>query len=299
MRPSPLIENIKTNLLRGNLDLAEQAYSQLWHILVVQKLKWNKELYEQLSVLGRQFMNIMNSAYSDVKKKAEQIYALINRARASLREGKKEQPFKLYSEIQEISNSIPNVFFEEKRIIERQIIDFYKEIRGTTDNELLKRVSDLIQEINRLIDNISISIRRNDITNAIVNYNRCSELYNQIPEGFFRHKNSAGMRLLDVYKSLSIYTEISILQKQIEQPPYKRAPESTPSKPVTAPAKANLKNAEAAPKSSLLKEKKEDAKKSIEKGLYNDAYRQIEEALKIEPNDTEAKVIFARIKTLQ
>jgi len=82
--PSPLVENIKTNLSKGNLEQAEQSYVQLWHVLMEQKLRWNKELYEQLSFLNRQFSSTLNYAYNEVKKKADHIYELINRARASL-----------------------------------------------------------------------------------------------------------------------------------------------------------------------------------------------------------------------
>ncbi|MBI2651964.1 hypothetical protein HYX00_00740 [Candidatus Woesearchaeota archaeon] len=310
LEPSPLVENIKANLSKGNLEQAELSYVQLWHILLQQKLKWNKELYEQLSALSKQFSSALNNAYNDAKRKADHIYELINRARAALKEGKKELPFKIYSEVQEINNSIPNVFFEEKKIIEEQIMDFYKELRNTTDNELVKRVSALMHEMNQLIDKINSSIRANDFINAIVNYNKCIELYNQVPEGFLRHKNSIGMRILEIYKGLSIYTEISNLQKQLnlQSSQFQQqiiAPNvHTQIKPdtignqnvfsQTVPAQTNTQT-----KSILLNSKKTSAKEKIKMGFYNEASRDIQEALQLEPNDAEAKAIHAKIKTLQ
>ena len=310
LEPSPLVENIKANLSKGNLEQAELSYVQLWHILLQQKLKWNKELYEQLSALSRQFSSALNNAYNDAKRKADHIYELINRARAALKEGKKELPFKIYSEVQEINNSIPNVFFEEKKIIEEQIMDFYKELRNTTDNELVKRVSALMYEMTQLIDKINSSIRANDFINAIVNYNKCIELYNQVPEGFLRHKNSIGMRILDIYKGLSIYTEISNLQKQLnlQSSQFQQqiiAPNiHTQIKPdaignqnvfsQAMPAQTNTQT-----KSILLNSKKASAKEKIKRGFYNEASKDIQEALQLEPNDAEAKAIHAKIKTLQ
>lgn len=296
---SPLFENIKANLSKGNLEQAEQSYVQLWHILMQQKLKWNKELYEQLSILSKQFSSVLNYAYNEIKRKAEHIYELINRAGAVLREGKKDIPFKLYAEIDEINNSIPNVFFEEKKVIQEQIMNFYKELRNTTDNELIKRVSALIQEINQLIDKINISIRANDMINAVVNYNKCIGLYNQVPEGFLKHKNSIGIRLLEIYKSISIYTEISNLQKQLNQ----QSQETQQMQKQTIPAKTYAQISPlqkyAPTKSMLLSAKKERAKRNIEKGFYNEASKNILEALQLEPNDAEAKAIHAKIKTLQ
>ena len=86
---SPLFESIKANLSKGNLEEAEEAYVQLWHLLMEQKLKWNKELYDQLSVLGKQFSGALSYSYNEVKRKADHIYELINRARAAIKEGKK------------------------------------------------------------------------------------------------------------------------------------------------------------------------------------------------------------------
>jgi len=293
--PSPLVENIKANLSKGNLEQAEQAYVQLWHLLMEQKLKWNKELYDQLAALNRQFSGTLSNAYKEVKRKAEQINELISRARASLREGKKEMPFKLYSEIEEISNSIPNVFFEEKRLIQEQIAGFYNELKNVTDNELIKRISALIQETNYVMDKITTSIRSNDMVNAIVNYNKCIELYNQIPEGFLRHKNSIGIRLLEIYKSLSISNEISNLQKQLSQ---------QASQPMQFQQRMPSSFAQASKpgfpsKSALAASKKERAKRNIAKGFYNEASKDIQEALQLEPNDPEARAIHAKIKTLQ
>ena len=313
IEPSPLFDNIKANLNRGNLEQAEQSYVQLWHVLTQQKLKWNKELYEQLSILTKQFSSVLNYSYNEVKKRADHINELISRAMASLKQGKRELPFKLYAEIQEISNSIPNVFFEEKKIVQEQIMDFYKELRNTTDNELMKRVSILIQGINQLIEKISASIRSNDMINAIVNYNKCIELYNQVPEGFLRYKNQIGIKLLDIYKSLSIYTEISSLQghlnqqqvqqqhmyQQQKQHQNQQPSQSQQSIPATSSAQANPMQTNAATASSLLSAKKESAKRHIEKGFYNEASKDIQEALQLEPKDAEAKAIHAKIKTLQ
>ena len=300
--PSPLVDNIKANLSKGNLEQAEQSYVQLWRILIEQKLKWDKEIYEQLSILSRQFSSVLDNAYNEVKRKADHVYELISRARSALKEGKRDVPFKLYSEVEEINNSIPNVFFEEKKIIQEQIMEFYKELRNTTDNELVKRVSALLQEISWLIDKINNSIRANDIINAIVNYNRCIDLYNQVPEGFLRHKNSAGIRLLEIYKSLSIYTEISNLQKQLAQQPSQQPlqfQQQTQQQTQHNSFVQISQQMSASTKSMLLSAKKERAKKNIEKGFYNEASKDIQEALQLEPNDAEAKSIHAKIKTLQ
>lgn len=215
LESAPVFESIKNNLSRGSLESAEKSYAHLWHLLMQQKLKWNKELYEHLLSSSRQFSMALASAYNDLKRKMSSIYELIIKARAALKEGRKDIAFKIYSEISQVNDSIPSLFFEEKKAVQEHIAEFHKELRSATDNELIKRVYEMINEMNQLIGRIHSSIKSNDIQSSIADYNKCIEIHNQIPEGFLMHKNSAGLSLLEIYKSLSIYTEMSSLQKHL------------------------------------------------------------------------------------
>ena len=125
------------------------------------------------------------------------------------------------------------------------------------------------------------------MANAIANYNKCMKLYTQVPEGFLRHKNSAGTNLLGIYKTLSIYTRISNLQNQLQSThhfSHRTIPQAS---------------GHYATESIDLGTKKERAKKNIQRGLYDEASKDIEEVLKLEPKDAEAKAIHAKLKTLQ
>ena len=302
---------------RTSLEQAEQSYMQLWNVLAQQKLKWNKDLYNQIYSISRQVSSELTQAFEEVKKKANQIYSLISRARASLKEGKKDMPMKLYAEMQEINSSIPPVFFEEKKAIQEQIILFYRELVNTTDSELSKRIADIVAQIMRLLDSIDNALRSGNIDEASSNYIRCTDIFTQIPEGFLKTRNSIGMRLLDIYRTLSIQAEISDLQKQlgpgmqasqprpfpkvyarVTQKPATRIPELA--RPVSAYHPKQQKKNENIPSSNdLLNKKREHAKKNIKKGFYNEAWKDVEEALQIEPNDVESKALKAKIKTLQ
>lgn len=313
---SPLVENVRAHLLKGSIDLAEQSYVQLWMSLFQQKLKWNKELYEQLSVLNKIFQSALNRSFDATKVKAERVSDLISRGRAALKEGKKDMPFKIYSEVEEVSASIPDAFFEQKRDVQKQAMEYYKDLRNSTDNELIGRVAALLQELSRLIEKINFSIARNDMVNVLLNYNKSLELYNQIPEGFLRHKNSVAIRLLQIYKTLSIYNEIANLQKElianIQKPEVIQKPDVSKNlvgfptmlrkdikSESQAPQQTYSQEPDAKAKKLFLQDKKERAKKNIEKGFYSEASKDIEEALRIEPNDVEAKAINAKIKTLE
>ncbi len=286
--PSSMFSSIRSLLVKGSIDEAERIYIELWRALLNQKLKWNVEMYEQLASVSKEFIKEINRRYSEIKKKSDDIHELIRKARSSLKEGGKDLPYKIYSQVIEINNSIPNVFFEEKKIIQDQVALFYEELRNITDNELIKRVSQLVMNINSLIERINFSIGSGNFYNAVSDYNKCLPLYSQVPEGFLKSKALLGIRILEIYKNISINMEISSLKQQIYQKPSTRAmPEKLhfPSENSTA----NLS----------INEKKDRAKKNIEKGFYGEASKEIEEILKVFPNDAEAKVMHAKIKTMQ
>ena len=123
---STLLESIKSSLDNGNLEEAEKFYLQLWHALMQQKLKWDKGIYDQISALNRQFLSTLEQAFNEAKSKSAQINDLIGKARSALKDKKKDAAIKIYGQAQEINNSIPNVFFEEKKLIKDQIEEFYK-----------------------------------------------------------------------------------------------------------------------------------------------------------------------------
>ena len=304
---SPILESIKSNLSRGNLEEAEQAYIQLWRVLMQQKIKWNRGIYEQIFTLSRQFLATLEQAFSETKSKSGQISELIGRARNALHDKKKDMAIRIYGQIQEINNSIPNVFFEEKKILKDQIEEFYKELSNVTENELIQKVSELVQQISQIMEKISSSISSNDIAAAAADYNKCIELYNQVPEGFLRQKNPLGVHLLEIYKSLSISSEMFELQKQLGSRPIipRAMSRNYSARPGFPPSISQKKSHEEIGKreilseSGLLKKKREMAKKNINKGFYNEARKNIEDALEIAPGDAEAITLKAKIKTLQ
>ena len=212
-----LYENVKTCLSNDNLDEAEKAYVKLWSMFQKQDLKWDKDIFERLVYISRQFSSVLASKYEDVKQKLSKINELISKARSALNAGQNDSAFKIYVQISEINNSLPNIFFAEKRMMQEQIFDLYRDLKNTTDNELVKRVSTLIQDIYNLFASINSAIASNDQQSAVQGYKKLIELYSQIPEGFLRHTNAVGLKILEIYKRLSIHTEISNLQNHLVQ----------------------------------------------------------------------------------
>ena len=306
-------------LTKANIEQAEQTYMNLWHSLTQQKLKWDKDIYEQLLKISRQFSAMLNTTYDELKNQSNRINELIGRARSYLQAGKKEIALRAYAEIQKISNSVPNVFFEEKRRLQDQVSSFYSELTAAADAELVKKVSGMLHDINQKIEKINGLVSSNDVENASAEYLRCIEMYNQIPEGFLNSKNSVGIRILEVYKNLSVSAEISALQRHLIIPKpeprmnYYRQPSATekpgysasktpgilsppplPGTPIAGHAHSSFQQ-----KSAMVNNKREQAKKNIRKGFFNEAWKDIEGALQIDPDDVESKALKAKVKTLQ
>ncbi|MBI2124373.1 hypothetical protein HYT92_01140 [Candidatus Pacearchaeota archaeon] len=320
------LTDIRAGLSKSSLEQSEQSYMQLWHSLMLQKLKWDSQMYDQLLSLSRQFSITLSHAHDEARRKISQIRDFLARARSMLKEGNKDAPLKLYAQMQEISSSITDIFFEEKKAVQQEIMNFYRELNSAMDSDLIKKVSSQLQQISQIIDSINMSIRTGNFDKASANYLKCIDAYDQVPEGFLQGKNQAGMRLLEIYKRLSIQAEISSLHKQLGTQPVPsispialQASPSVPQKPSKRPVlraqaatnreRYTLRPVQARPKSiqknempakdRMLAKKIESAKKNIKKGFYNEAWREVEEALNIDPSNVESKVLAAKIKTLQ
>ena len=327
-----LLEAPKDSAGRSVLEETEDIYLQLWKDLIHQKLKWDKDIYDKLSAVDKKASEMLNQASAAMKNKAAQINELLNNARSALKEGKKDIALRFYSQVQRLNSSIPNVFFEEKISIQDQITNFYRELTVSNSSEVVRKVSASIQEINQLADKAASLISSNDFPNAIADYTKCTELYNQLPKGFLMINSPVGMKLLDIYKKLSIHAEISNLQIQLgvkdvvsPQPIPKPLPLQAPALPASIPKPNDYQQlpyrktrisvqkqqvpqetaAQKTPKkaqtsrSDLLSSKIELAKKTIRKGLYDEAWNDLEEVLRIDPDDVESKALRAKIKTLQ
>lgn len=298
---SSLID-IKSNLSKGSLEEAEQSYMQLWHLLAKQKLDWNKEVYEQLHSLSIHISGTLSQAYEETKRKRAHIMELISRGRSAMKEGKNDMSQKIFVQVQSIFSSISNVFFEEKKRVQEHIMGYYSEITNANNAELIRKVAILMQEISLLIEKVGLYIKSNDYANASLSYDKCLQLYNQIPEGFLLSKGHAGNQLLDIYKNLSIRMQITHLHKQLGQQSHANLhPYLMPQRKIEHPKPQEQKKTEKESLfiRSMLEKKKEQAKRNINRGFYNEAWKDIKEALQIEPEDVEAKALLAKIKTLQ
>lgn len=318
------LKDIKT---RGNASLedAEQTYMSLWSLLAQNRLKWDKELYDQVYSMNRNFSSSLIQSYEEAKKKKNMVMDMIARGRNAVKYGKKDIPLKIYAQIQEIVNSIPNIFFEEKKSAQEQVLGYYREITSANDAELISKVYSIAQQVSQLLDSINSAMASSDLASASSNYGKCLELFNQIPGGFLMVKNAAGARLLDVYKKLSIQSEISVLQGHLGNPAqspiqpyrafsarvaepritqpkayYKKPPHyaATPKKEIKKDASKETAKQEN-PQAVLIRKKVESAKRNIKKGFYNEAWKDTDEALQINPKDVESKALRAKIKTLQ
>lgn len=332
-----ILTDIKESLGKGDLDQAEQSYIQLWQALMQQKLKWNSQIYEQLLSVSKQLSVTLSQAHQETIRKISHVRDLLSRAKSMTKEGKKDMPLKLYAQMQETLNSIPNIFFEEKKELQQEIMNFYRELSSTMDTDLIKKASANLQQISQAIESINEGIRTGNLDKASSDYLKCIDTFNQIPEGFLQGKHQAGMKLLDIYKTISIHSEIYSLQKQIGVQPSIMAPISSipqrPTQPVVqlkaikkpvfrtqtaiirerylpsreryapkpkpqAKPKA-IQKSELPAKERMLAKKIESVKKNIKKGFYNEAWKEVEEALSIDPRSIESKVLAAKIKTLQ
>ncbi len=198
-----LFEKIKIKLDQGKLDDAKKYYLSLWNIFLKQGIKWDEELHDMLSILSTEFSKLLDKEYLEIKNKIEDAHELINKGKLALKEGKIEFSSEINFKLEEIKNSLQDTYFEKKSALIYQITDFLKELKKAKDDLLIKEFIGFATSLNILIKKMETDISLNDTKNGIADYKNLIEIYSRIPEGFLRYKNTVGIRILGIYKTLT------------------------------------------------------------------------------------------------
>jgi len=216
------------------LDKAEKDYMEFWQKIALHEVKWDKESYDNMINMTRQFSLELNKGSQELKAKKETILSQVGRVRALLKENKKELAMKSFSETQSIADSIPGVFFEEKKVITDAVNELAGEIKQFEDNESMRNAYSSMGQIGQLIEQTMKSIATNDMQNASMLYSSAIQAFVKLPEGFSIHKFRIGAKLLEIYKRISIHNEISQLQRHLQNQGTPQGASNAPGSPINS-----------------------------------------------------------------
>ena len=292
-------------------------YFELWNKVSEVKFKWDNELYTELNKSAKKVKDRIDKLLPTIKREKGIIKQLIEKAVSELERGKYESATRLYSEISDMRNSIPDFLLEEKKELNKEIFQLYEKLHDKIDSKFINDFNDSIVKVENLIRNSFSSLRIGRLEPAKDFYENALEVYITLPNGFLAQKIELGEGLLTLYKELSLHLQIKKLQQQLAKKStqgYKfkdsddnlkvmseiiknkvKASEEKLSKfsdlgAVSAQEQQHVHNKTLLTR--LIARKLDRAKINLKKGLYKEAKKNINAILKVDSDNAEAKQLL-------
>ncbi len=321
-------EDVPIETAKGEKDDIKR-YFELWEKISEMKFKWSNELYDEVNKARDKAKQKLSRLLPDVGRDKNTIRHLIGKTRNELQNKNFEAATRSYSEISKLRDSFPDFLLEEKKEINKEIFRLYEELRDKIDLKFIDDFKESIAKADNLAKNSFSNLRMGKVEEAKNSYEEALKAYKDLPNGFLDRKMELGNKLLELYKELSISTQIKDLERQlgkelargykhVSQDNLKRLSEIAKN----AHSKQSFVGREKVKErssvledlramsggkhsmnkillSKLIERKLDRAKTSLRRGLYSEAKKNIDAVLKVDPGNIEAKKLLGSLHVVQ
>src|SRR3989338_11427865 len=281
-----------------------------WNKILEAKFKWDEKIYKEIDDAGESVKKELESITLAVGRQKKAIKMLIGKALSEMENKSYDTAAKLYSEISDMRDKIPEFMLEEKKELNNEIFVLYEKLHNSIDAKFIKDFKASLLEVDKFINDSGSAMGSGDIEKSKVWYEKALESYKALPNGFLQKKIELGSKLLGLYKELSIRTQIYELQEQLGIGSFSyanaerlrklsemvRGREGIHGKGLIDGAAINEQHVPSKTLlNSLIARKIERARINLEKELYEDARKNIDAVLKVDPRNPEAKDLLSKI----
>src|SRR3989338_2076810 len=288
-----------------------KRFLDLWGKLSEAKFKWDEKVYKEINDSGENVKKELEGITLAVGRQKKAIKRLIGKALSEIENKNYDAAAKIYSEISDMRDKIPEFMLEEKKDLNSEIFVLYEKLHNNIDAKFIKDFKASLLEVDNFINDSGSAMGTGDIEKAKVMYDKALESYRALPNGFLQKKVELGSRLLGLYKELSIRTQIYELQEQLGTGSFSyanadrlrklsemvRGREGIHGKSsagaVSISEQAHVPNKTLL--NSLIARKLERAKINLEKEIYEDARKNLDAVLKVDPRNSEARDLLSKI----
>ncbi|MBI2651472.1 hypothetical protein HYX01_03305 [Candidatus Woesearchaeota archaeon] len=288
---------------------AVKHYFELWNKISKSRFQWDAAAYEEISKVAERVKEDLAKTIPEVKRRRAIIKQLIGKTLILL--GKKDYAAatKLYSEICEIRDSLPDFFLEERKELNTEIFMLYEKLHEDIDSKFIADFKDSISKVRSHIQDAASHLDSKNMEDAKNFYERAIDAYTSMSEGFLQEKIELGAQLAELYKDISISMQIQSLQQKLDNNKIlSHSPPKAEDKLRYLSGIASRSNKIDAEKgaqgsqlhsiqsknllSKLIARKLDRAKAHLQKNMYADARRNIESVLRVEPENEEARQLL-------
>jgi tetratricopeptide (TPR) repeat protein len=283
-------------------------YFQLWDKVLEAKFKWDDKLYEELEKEGSGVKEDLDKSLLTAGRQKKAIKRLIGKTIAELEHKNYEAATKLYSEISNMRNKLPEFFLEERKELNMEIFLLYEKLHDKIDLRFINDFKESIAKVRNLIKDSASRFYVGDMEKAKIFYESALGIYKSLPNGFLSEKIELGNGLLKLYKDLSVQTQIKELQQQLSKEArgsYRYTSSENKLMHLSETfEKRNLEREQTGERhsihsksllSNLIARRLDRARVNLKRGLYSEAKKNIEAILKVDSNNIEAKQMLSSI----
>src|SRR3989344_4331053 len=206
----PEVEEV-SSANKGNV----KRFLELWGKISEAKFKWDEKIYKEVNDAGESVKKELESITLTVGRQKKAIKMLIGKALSEIENKSYDTAAKLYSEISDMRDKIPEFMLEEKKDLNNEIFVLYEKLHNNIDAKFIKDFKASLLEVDSFINDSGSAMGTGDIEKSKALYEKALESYKSLPNGFLQKKIELGSKLLGLYKELSIRTQIYGLQEQL------------------------------------------------------------------------------------
>lgn len=163
--------------------------------------KFNKDLAKSVDRINLQKLNNVSGRIS----------VLLSAGNQLLKKAEFGNAEEYYHAIKQEYEKLPQGFMEEKKDLQRKILDFYSSLTTRREKAINDKFDKNARQIIALIKEATALLKEKNVADAVHAYKGLKQLYSQLPDGFLKDKATLQERILPLYTEItSLYTQESL-----------------------------------------------------------------------------------------
>ncbi|MCX6706736.1 MAG: hypothetical protein NT001_01185 [Candidatus Woesearchaeota archaeon] len=140
----------------------------------------------------------------DFSSKSAEIEQQIGLLASKIQERNVSDANKVFHSLTQMYKNLPAGFLKEKTAIQNRILSVYQQLILNRENIYSNEIKAKADEIKALLLQTMNLVNMNDLKRAEQVYNRMTEIYSKLPEGYYNIRTDIEMKMFDIYHLLSL-----------------------------------------------------------------------------------------------
>src|SRR3990167_5211643 len=193
----PEVEEV-SSANKGNV----KRFLELWGKISEAKFKWDEKIYKEVNDAGESVKKELESITLTVGRQKKAIKRLIGKALSEIENKSYDAAARLYSEISDMRDKIPEFMLEEKKDLNNEIFVLYEKLHNSIDAKFIKDLKASLLEVDSFINDSGSAMGTGDIEKSKALYKELSirtqiyGLQEQLGIGSFSYANADRLRKL-------------------------------------------------------------------------------------------------------